>query len=234
MAAVAELPVTERSAVALAAAIRARELSAADVVEAHIARHVAFGRAVNAVVADRFEAARSEARAADELVAERGCRSAAPVGRAVHGQGVDRTGRDAERRRVGRARRLPGARKRAGRAAADGRGRDPARGHEHVRADTVDRIGEPPVRAHVEPVRPLARGRGVVGGRGRRGRFGRLAVRRGRRRRRLDQDPRAVLRRVRTQAVVGRDPQHRSCTRRPPGTPAGCSSPGRSPAVRRT
>jgi fatty acid amide hydrolase 2 len=62
-------PVTERSALALARAIRSRELTAANVVDAHIAVHERFAPRINAIAADRFEAARAEARAADQLVA---------------------------------------------------------------------------------------------------------------------------------------------------------------------
>jgi fatty acid amide hydrolase 2 len=60
--------ITESSALALARAIRARELTATQVVEAHIAVHERFGPRINAVAAERFEAAREEARAADERV----------------------------------------------------------------------------------------------------------------------------------------------------------------------
>jgi Asp-tRNA(Asn)/Glu-tRNA(Gln) amidotransferase A subunit family amidase len=61
-------PITERSALALAASIRRRELSAREVVEAHIARHRQWGPRINALVADRFESARTEAATADERV----------------------------------------------------------------------------------------------------------------------------------------------------------------------
>jgi len=54
---------TERSALELAAAIRAREVSARETVDAHI--EVLERANVNAVVVDRFEAAREEADAAD-------------------------------------------------------------------------------------------------------------------------------------------------------------------------
>ena len=62
-------PLTERSALSLARAIRARELTAAEVVDAHIARHERFAPVINAIAADRFEAARAEARVADARVA---------------------------------------------------------------------------------------------------------------------------------------------------------------------
>ncbi len=62
-------PVTERSALSLARAIRARELTAAEVVDAHIALHERFAPVINAIAADRFDAARAEARAADERIA---------------------------------------------------------------------------------------------------------------------------------------------------------------------
>ncbi len=67
-----ERPITERSAIALARAIRARRLSATDVVEAHIERLGHFAARINALVADRFELARGEARAADERIAQGG------------------------------------------------------------------------------------------------------------------------------------------------------------------
>jgi fatty acid amide hydrolase 2 len=62
-------PLTERSASELARAIRAAEVSAADVVEAHIERHIRCAPRVNALAAERFDAARSEAAAADRRVA---------------------------------------------------------------------------------------------------------------------------------------------------------------------
>jgi fatty acid amide hydrolase 2 len=68
--------VTERSALELAQAIRRRELSAAEVVDAHIERHRRSGPRTNALVADRFEAARREAAAADKRVAGAGSRAA--------------------------------------------------------------------------------------------------------------------------------------------------------------
>jgi Asp-tRNA(Asn)/Glu-tRNA(Gln) amidotransferase A subunit family amidase len=62
-------PVTERSALDLAAAIRRREVSAQKVVDAHIERHIRVGPRINAVVAERFAAAREEALAADRRIA---------------------------------------------------------------------------------------------------------------------------------------------------------------------
>jgi fatty acid amide hydrolase 2 len=64
-----EFALTDMSASALASAIRQRRVSAADVVEAHIDRLRRVNPVVNALVADRFEAARAEARAADARVA---------------------------------------------------------------------------------------------------------------------------------------------------------------------
>lgn len=61
--------ITERSAIALAAAIRDRRVSAADVVEAHIERHRRADRSINAIAMDRFGAARADAAAADRLIA---------------------------------------------------------------------------------------------------------------------------------------------------------------------
>lgn len=63
------LGLTERSAVDLARAIRGGETSSRDVVEAHIEQIQRTHERVNALVVDRFDAARSEADAADALVA---------------------------------------------------------------------------------------------------------------------------------------------------------------------
>jgi fatty acid amide hydrolase 2 len=62
------VPITERSAIDLAGAIRARELTAVEVVEAHIAIHERLTPALHAVVADRYADARREAALADEQV----------------------------------------------------------------------------------------------------------------------------------------------------------------------
>jgi fatty acid amide hydrolase 2 len=61
---------TERSAFDLAGAIRRREVTSLAVVEAHIERLRRTHSRVNAVVADRYEAALAEARACDKRVAE--------------------------------------------------------------------------------------------------------------------------------------------------------------------
>jgi fatty acid amide hydrolase 2 len=60
-------PLTERSAIDLAAAIRRREVTSREVVEAHIERLSRQGPRINALVADRFSEAREEADAADRL-----------------------------------------------------------------------------------------------------------------------------------------------------------------------
>lgn len=60
---------TERSAVALADAIRRRELTATQVVEAHIELFERAGSRLNAVVEDRFAAAREQARTIDQQIA---------------------------------------------------------------------------------------------------------------------------------------------------------------------
>jgi len=59
-------PLLLLSATRLAAMIRAGEVSAAEVVEAHIRHIEQVNPAINAMVATRFDAARAEARAADE------------------------------------------------------------------------------------------------------------------------------------------------------------------------
>jgi Asp-tRNA(Asn)/Glu-tRNA(Gln) amidotransferase A subunit family amidase len=61
--------ITTRSAVQLAGAIRRGELSAVEVVGAHIELHRRAAPRINALVADRFDAALKDAAAADALVA---------------------------------------------------------------------------------------------------------------------------------------------------------------------
>ncbi|MEZ0049426.1 fatty acid amide hydrolase 2 [Mycobacterium sp. MAA66] len=64
-----QAPITEQSAVTLAAAIRAGVLSAREVIDAHIEVLERVNRAVNAVVVARYDAARLEADRADALIA---------------------------------------------------------------------------------------------------------------------------------------------------------------------
>jgi fatty acid amide hydrolase 2 len=66
----ATAPITERSATALAGAIRAGELRSRQVVDEHIELIERVNPRLNALVADRFEAARAEADAADARVAK--------------------------------------------------------------------------------------------------------------------------------------------------------------------
>ena len=61
-------PITERSAAALAAAIRSGELTSAEVVEAHLERLAEWNPAINAVVVELADEARAAAAAADERV----------------------------------------------------------------------------------------------------------------------------------------------------------------------
>jgi fatty acid amide hydrolase 2 len=72
------LPLTERSATDLAAAIAAGQLSAREVVEAHIEAIERGNERVNAVVATRFEEARAEAEAADARVVAAGAPAELP------------------------------------------------------------------------------------------------------------------------------------------------------------
>jgi fatty acid amide hydrolase 2 len=69
---------TERSATALSAAIRRRELTASDVMEAHLGVLERAGAQLNAVVANRFEEARAEARAIDQQIASSSMRGRTP------------------------------------------------------------------------------------------------------------------------------------------------------------
>jgi fatty acid amide hydrolase 2 len=62
-------PLTERSAMELAAAIRRGETTSREVVEAHIDRLERVNPTINAVVIERYDAAREEADAADRRVA---------------------------------------------------------------------------------------------------------------------------------------------------------------------
>jgi fatty acid amide hydrolase 2 len=66
----ADQPLTTRSATGLATAIRAGELTSREVVEAHIALLQRVNPSLNAIVAERYAAARIEADAADARIAE--------------------------------------------------------------------------------------------------------------------------------------------------------------------
>ena len=72
------LPLTERSALDLAAAIREREVTAREVIDAHIELIEQLNPSVNAIVASRFDAARAEADAADGLLGSRRGRKEPP------------------------------------------------------------------------------------------------------------------------------------------------------------
>ncbi|WP_437683074.1 amidase [Sorangium sp. So ce131] len=71
-------PLLLHSATRLAALIRDRAVTSADVVEAHIRHIERVNPTLNAMVADRFDAARAEARAADALLARIGPAAAPP------------------------------------------------------------------------------------------------------------------------------------------------------------
>ena len=73
------MALTERSAIDLAAAIRRRELTSAEVVEAHIERLQHDAPRINALVADRFDAARAEAADVDRRLAGAGLPGPAPA-----------------------------------------------------------------------------------------------------------------------------------------------------------
>jgi Amidase len=206
-------PLTERSATGLARAIRRREVSARDVVEAHIERHMRFASRVNAVVADRFEAARREAVAADERVAAADGGEASELPPLL---GVPFTVKESIA--------LAGMPQSAGLVAR----RDYRSGES---APVVQRLldaGAIPLGVTntseltlwIESRNPLygltsnpydsnRTAGGSSGGEGRGGRLGRIAVRRRGRHRRLGPGPGVLLRRVRPQAVAGVDPEHR-------------------------
>lgn len=72
-------PLTERSAVELAAAIRAREVTATEVVRAHIEQLRRWAPRVNAIVAERYAEALREAAEADARVASSGTDELPPL-----------------------------------------------------------------------------------------------------------------------------------------------------------
>ena len=223
LAATSSKPLTQRSALELAAAIRAGETTAREVVEAHIEVLERAQPRTGAIAVDRFEDAPPRGRRG------RRARALRPAARrAVHGQGVVRVRRDAERRRARRAARPPRGGGRADRRAPAGGGGDPARAHEHVRDDDVDRVAQPPLRAVEQRVRPEAHRGRVVGRRGRRGGQRRVADRPRRGHRRLDPAARVLQRRLRPHAVLRRRPQHRASSPSPTARRRGCSRPGRS------
>ena len=206
---------TERSARDLAAAIRAGELSAREVVEAHAWRLHSCQPRTNALACDRFAdgAGRGRGRRRADRRRRPRRRAAAVPRRAVHDQGVDRAARDAELRRPRRAARPPLRDDRARGAAADRRGLHPARRDEHVGADDVDRVRQPRLRPHPQRLRPAPHRRRLVRRRGRGGRLGRLAGRPRLGHRRLDPPARVLQRRLRPQAVARPGAEHRASSR---------------------
>ena len=154
------------------AAIRERELTATDVVDAHIERHRQLAPRINAIVADRFEAraaprpplptSGSRVSCAGRRRCRRcsACRSRSRSRSRLRGM-PQSTGLVARRDYRARRDRTAGA-------AADRRRRDPARRHQHLGADAVDRVrptastGAPTTRTtRVAPpaARPAARAR---------------------------------------------------------------------------
>ena len=84
---------TELSATALSRAVRLGRGTTAEVVEAHVELLLSVAPGINAIAAERFDAAREGAPAADELVASARQQGASAVaGRALHREGVDRRG----------------------------------------------------------------------------------------------------------------------------------------------
>ena len=178
----------------MARAIRAGELSALELFDAHAARIAERDPEVNALVLPRLDEARAEAAAADLPRARR----AAPR-RPVHGEGPDR----------GRGHALPE------RLAAARRPRDEedAEAVRRVRgaggillgktnvseSRIVVGLGQPGVRRDPEPARPDAHGRRLLGRRGRGDRVRDVAPRTRLRPRRLDPEPVPLLRRLRAQ-----------------------------------
>ena len=191
--------VTERSAIDLAAAIRAGELRSREVVDAHIELIERRNPSVNAIVANRFEAARAEADAADAKVAA-GDEARSAARRPLHDQGVVR--RRGPAAHLGLARSQGGDRRalrHRGRAAGRRR-RDRPRGHQHLGADAVDRVREPGLGSHRQRLRQHSHRGRFIGGRGR---CRRLRVRADRprdRHRRLDSPAGLLQRRLRPQA----------------------------------
>ena len=173
---------TERSARRLARAIRRAKLTASEVVEAHIEL---LERRRTRDQRDRrraFREARGDARAADQRIAKSRCAAQASTS-CRRCSGCRSRSRRRSRSRGCRIRpawsraAAPRAAHSAPRSAADRRRRDPARRHQHLGADAVDRVREPPVRADQQPLRPVADGGRVLRWRGSGGRIGWLALR---------------------------------------------------------
>ena len=203
-AAVAAPPLTRRSAVALAAAIRTGETTSREVVEEHIEVLRAAQPRTRAIAKDRFERALREAEEADAATQPRGPLHGVPctVKESIASQGC-RTARGSSPAATTCADRDAPAVARVRAAGAIPVGR-----HEHVRDDDVDRVAQPPLRPLEQRVRPAAHRGRLVGRRGRRGRQRRSPVRARRRHRRLDPPARVLQRRLRPHAVERPRPEH--------------------------
>ena len=150
-----------RSALELAAMIRAKDVSSREVVDAHLARIEAVNPTVNAITVVLADQARAAADAADRSEPTR------PVARrADHGEGEHRPGGHAHHERPHRARRGDAHGERTGgRTHARGR-RDPDRAHQPARARAAHRHQQRAARPHRERVEPGTHARRVERWRG--------------------------------------------------------------------
>ena len=185
-----------RDAVELEASLRARELSAVELVEHHLERIARIDPAVNAVVTVDAAGARAQA-ASGRRGTDPGRRARAAARAARRGQGPHGHGGAAHDLRLAdlprpRARRRRGGGRAAARCGCGDRRQDE---HAGVRRRVADL--QPGLRRHPQPLRPRADGRRLQ----RRGRGGRrVRARPARRRvrpRELDPQPRVVLQRRR-------------------------------------
>ena len=208
---------TQSSGLELAAAIRSGLTSSREVVDAHIALAEKVNPRVNAIVADRYDAAREEARGRRRPRGQRWGGGGAPAvpRRAVHRQG--------ELRASPACRTAPGSSACSDRRAAEdatvvarvrAAGRNPARRDQHLPADHVDRVAQPRLRAHAECLRPAPDCRGLLGRGGRCGGVRDGAVRAGLRHRRIDPAPGVLQRRLRAQALGRASCPRRAISRR--------------------
>ena len=152
---------TQRSATDLAAAIRTKQLTAREVVQAHVDRLHARQPRTNALACDRFADALADADRADERI------KTDPDPPPFLGvpctikESIGRRG-DAELRRPRRAQGPPRRGRRHRRRAPQAGRLHPPRRDEHVGDDDVDRVGQPRLRPHPQRLRPASHRRRLL------------------------------------------------------------------------
>ena len=191
------------------------EITSRAVVDAHIAHARRLNPALNAIAADRFEAALRRGRRSRRARRAPAARSAAVPRRALHDQGVVRGRGHAERLRLVHRAELRAQLDAPAVPRLRAAGAIPLGVTNTSEAHPLDRVVEPRLGPHRQRLRPEPDGGRIVRRRGRRRRRGLRADRPWHRHRRLDPAAGVLQRRVRPQADAAASSPTAATTRAP-------------------